>query len=163
MAITSKGWELSVSLADNGANISTLQYKLRSADATEAATDTAAVIAALDAITDSVISDYYTKEHFSEDAMAYPAVGVQNEDKASITCLLTTGGGKKANLKIPAPVIGIFTAASGGGANTVDMSDVDLTTYLDMFKSTGECYISDGEDLSAGISGKRISAKSNFG
>lgn len=163
MAITSKGWELSVSLADNGANISTLQYKLRSADATEAATDSAAVIAALNAVTDSVISDYYIKHHYSEDAMAYPAAGVQNEDKASITVLLTTGGGKKANLKIPAPVIGIFTAASGGGANVVDMSDADLVTYLNLFKSTGECYISDGEDLSAGVSGKRISAKSNYG
>lgn len=163
MAITSKGWQLAVTVVDNGAQSTTKHYNLRSADATEAAADAAAIIAAFGAITDAVISDYYIKHHYSEDALAYPAAGVQNEDKASITALLTTGGSKKANLKIPAPVIGLFTAASGDGANTVDMSDADLLTYADLFKSGGECYISDGEDLSSLVSGKRISAKSNYG
>jgi hypothetical protein len=157
------GWYLSVTLLDNGGNVTTLQYALRSADATAAATDSAAVIAALNAVTDSAISDYYIKNRWSEDTLAYPAAGVENENKASITCLLSGAGNKKANLKIPAPVIGLFTASSGGGANVVDMSDAALVTYTDLFRTGNECTISDGEDLSAAVSGKRISAKSNFG
>jgi len=163
MALVSMGWFLSATLVDNGANVTTLQFALRSADATEAATDSAAVIAALDAVTDSVISDYYIKNRYSENALAYPAAGIENENKASITALLAGAGNKKANIKIPAPVIGLFTAASGGGANVVDLSDADLVTYTDLFRSGNECYISDGEDLSALVSGKRISAKANYG
>ncbi len=163
MVLASQGWFLSVTLVDNGANVTTLQFALRSADATTAATDSSAIVLALGDITDSVISDYYIKHKYSETVLVYPAAGVENENKASITVLLAGAGNKKANIKIPAPVIGVFTAASGGGANTVDMSDVDLVTYLDLFKAGAECYISDGEDLVSGVSGKRISAKSNYG
>lgn len=163
MALVSQGWFLSVTMVDNGANVTTMQFALRSADAAAAATDSAAVIAALDACTDAVISDYYIKNKYSENSLAYPAAGIENENKASITVLLAGAGNKKANLKIPAPVIGLFTASSGGGANVVDMSDAALVTYLALFESGNECYISDGEDLVAGVSGKRISAKSNYG
>lgn len=163
MSLVTMGWFLAVTLADNGAGTITLQYAMRSADATEAAADAAAIISALDAVTNSVITDYYIKHKYSENSLSYPAAGVENKDKASITCLLSGAGNKKANLKIPAPVIGLFSASSGGGANSVDMSDTDLNTYLDLFKSGNECYISDGEDLSTGVSGKRIGARTNFG
>lgn len=163
MALVDMGWFLAVTLVDNGANVTTLQFALRDATAAGAETDALAVLAALAAITNSVISDRYLKNKFSENALAYPAAGVENEDKASITCLLAGAGNKKANLKVPAPVIGLFTAASGGGANVVDLSDADLVTYTDLFKSGAECYISDGEDLVSLVSGKRISAKSNYG
>lgn len=163
MVLASQGWFLAITLVDNGANVSTLQFAMRSADATEAATDASVIVLALAAISGSVISDYYIKHKYSETVLVYPGAGVENEDKASITCLLAGAGNKKANLKVPAPVIGLFTAASGGGANVVDMSDVDLNTYLDLFKAGAECYISDGEDLVSGVSGKRISAKSNYG
>lgn len=163
MALVDMGWFLAVTLVDNGANVTTLQYALRPATAALAETDALAVIAALNAVTNSVISDRYLKNKWSENALTYPAAGVENENKASITVLLTGAGNKKANIKIPAPVIGIFTATEGGGANVVDLSDADLVTYTDLFKAAGECYISDGEDLSSLVSGKRISAKSNYG
>ncbi|MEE9580991.1 MAG: hypothetical protein V3V74_06735 [Nitrosomonadaceae bacterium] len=163
MSLNTQGWFLAVTLVDNGAGSVTLQYKMRSADATEAATDAAAIIAALDAVTNAVIADYYIKHKYSESALTYPAAGIENKDKASITILLAGDGSKKANLKIPAPVIGLFTDTEGGGANVVDMSDAALVTYMDLFKSGQECYISDGEDLSKGVSGKRIGSKTNFG
>lgn len=163
MALVSVGWWLTCSMVDNGGNTTTLRYQLRSADAAAAATDSAAVIAALNAVTNSVMARYAFGERYEENAFAYPAAGVENEDKASLTCLLTTSGQKKANLKVPAPVIGIFVDATGPGANVVDTSDVDLGTYVDLFKTGAECYISDGEDLDSLLSGKRISAKSNLG
>ncbi len=163
MALTTNGWWLQVTLIDNGGNVTTKRYELRSADATAAAADSAAVLAALDAITDSVVSAYRYGEEFLESAFAYPAAGVENENKASITALLDTNGAKKANIKIPAPVIGIFQNPTGPGANIVDVLDAALVTYGDLFKTGNECYISDGEDLDSLVSGKRISAKSNNG
>ena len=163
MALTSAGWWLTCTLVDNGGNVTTKRFQLRSADAATALTDSAAVIAALNAITNAVMSSYRYGEEFKEDAFAFPAAGIENEDKASITCLLTTTGAKKGNLKIPAPVIGIFQGASGPSANIVDIGDTDLGTYADLFKAAAECYISDGEDLDEMMSGKRISAKSNNG
>lgn len=163
MVLASQGWFLAVTLLDNGGNVSTLQFALREPLEPGAAADAAAVVLALGALTNAVISDWYLKHKYSETVLVYPGEGVENENKASITVLLAGAGNKKANLKIPAPVIGLFSAASGGGANTVDMSDADLLTYLDLFKDGAECYISDGEDLVSGVSGKRISAKSNYG
>ncbi len=163
MALVSMGWILAVTLVDNGANVTTMQYQLRSTTDAEALTDTGIIIAALQGVTDSAISDYYIKHKYSEDALTYPAAGVENENKASITCLLTGAGNKKANFKIPAPKIGIFTAASGGGANVVDLSDGDFITYYTIFATGNEAFISDGEDLASVVSGKRISAKSNYG
>lgn len=163
MALVTLGWRLVVTLIDNGANVSTLTFIMRESLFATVQTDVATVLAALGAVTNSVISDYAVKEVFSENAFAYPAAGIENEDKASITVLLAGAGSKKANIKIPAPVIGLFTAPSGGGANVVDLSDADLITYTDIFRSGAECTISDGEDLSLLVSGKRISAKSNSG
>lgn len=163
MALAHVWYELTVTLADNGANITTKRYRLRSADFTLAVTDSAAIISALDAITNSVIVGYRINDVWHEGTVVYPADGVENENKASLTVLLTTGGGKKANLKVPAPVIGIFQGASGYKANIVDASDADLNTYIDLFKSGAECFVSDGEDLEDLMSGKRISAKKNFG
>lgn len=160
MALAHAWFELTVSLADNGANVTTKRYRLRSALIADAVTDSGVIIAALDAITESVIVGYRVNDVWHEGSVVYPAAGIENEDKASITVLLTTGGGKKANLKIPAPVIGIFNDSSGAGANVIDTADADLLTYLACFESGGECYISDGEDLDSVQSGKRISARS---
>lgn len=163
MALVANGFELVATLVDNGGNTSTLRYELVSADHATALTDSAAIVAALVAVTNSVMSGYAIRTLFSENAFAYPAAGVENEDKASITVLLDGLGNKKANVKIPAPVIGIFTATLGLGANVVDISDADLLTYLGIFEDGGECYISDGEFMDLPLTGKRISAKSNSG
>lgn len=163
MALTSNGWFLSVSLVDNGANTTHKRYQLQAIDATTAATDVATILAALGAVTDAVIASYSYGEEFVESTLVYPAAGIENENKASLTVLLDTGGGKKANHKIPAPVIGLFVAASGPSANIVDVADTDLNTYMNIFKSGNEAYISDGETMDSILSGKRVSAKNNNG
>jgi hypothetical protein len=160
MSLAHVWYELTVTLADNGANVVTKRYRLQSADMTEAVVDSAAVIAALDAITNAVVVGYRINDVFHEGSLVYPDEGIENENKASITILLTAGGGKKANIKIPAPVIGIFNDATGAGANVVDTSDAALITYLECFGTASEAFISDGEFYDSVQSGKRISAKS---
>ncbi len=163
MGLVSNGWWLRVSLADNGANVITKRYDLTAADAATAATDVSVIIAALVAVTDAIVISYAYGEEFKEDTVVYPAAGIENENKASITATLTTGGGKKANIKIPAPIIGIFLAPTGASANVVNIGNGTLTTYTDIFAAGGEAYISDKEVLESLQSGKRISAKSNNG
>lgn len=163
MALVSNGYWLTVSLADNGANVSTKRYQLTAADAATAATDVATILAALANVTDSVIVSYHYGLEYKEETVVYPAAGIENENKASITVLLDTGGGKKANHKIPAPKIGLFVAATGSSANIVDVSDTALTTYMAIFESGNQAYISDGETMASILSGKRISAKNNRG
>lgn len=162
MALVSRGWFLTMGMVDCGGNQITKTWQLRSADAAAAAIDGAAIRAAFNAVTGSVEVAYSIGERFEENSITYPAAGVENENKASLTLLLTTGN-KKANIKIPAPVIGIFMNATGPGANTVDILDVDLNTYTDVFKDAAEAYVSDGEDLDFLLSGKRVHSKSSKG
>lgn len=162
MALVTSGFQLTVSLLDNGGVVSNLEYNLIAADAAAAATATATILAALSPdMTQSVISGYRLTEVFVEDALALPGANIDNNIKASITALLSGAGSKKAVLRVPAPPIAIFTAATGSGANIVDGQDAAVTAYLDLFKLTGGvATISDGETLSDNdtfVSGARTS------
>lgn len=158
MALAHVFYELTVSLADCAANMTTKRYRLRSIDMATAVIDTATIISALGAVTASTIISYRIQDVFYEGSVVYPAAGVKNSDKASVTVILATGGGKKANFKIPAPVIGIFSSATGPKADEVDIEDADLNTYHNIFQADGECFISDGEDSVDMMNGVRISA-----
>lgn len=163
MALTSVGFFLSVQLVDGGDNTSVLRYELTAADYATAVTDTAIVLAALQAVTDGVVRKYSINHVYGEAAFSFPAATVQVENKASITVLLEGNDNKKANIKIPAPVIGIFVDTTGGGSNVVDLSDAALLAYFALFQTGNECLLSDGEVADSMVSGKRIHAKSNFG
>lgn len=163
MAYVSAGWRLSVTLMDNGYDKVTKTYDLTSADATEAAADTATVIAALDPVTGCVIIEYHYYEVFNNNAVVDPAAGVQKEDQALLTFEVVGIPGKHVTHSIPAPVIGIFTAASGKGANIVDLTDNDLISYRALFQAGGVCTISDGETAAVLVSGKRRHVKNSKG
>lgn len=161
MALVSEGFWMRVTVVDNGNNKTIKTYQLRAADFATATTDSTTILNALNAVTDSTISGFSIAQRFFEDTFAFPASGVQNEDKASISCVITNS--KSANLKIPAPIPAMFQDTTGGAANVVDVTNGDLIAYTNIFKAAGQSYISDGDDLLLVSSGKRISAKSNFG
>ncbi len=161
MALVTAGWWARITVVDNGNNRTIKTYQLRAVTAAAAATDTAAILAALNAVTDSTVSGYSVAERFVEDSFSFPASGVQNEDKASVSVIVSDS--KSANLKIPAPIPAMFTGTEGSAANIVDTGNALLITYTDLFRAGSEAYISDGDDLVQVSGGKRISAKSNFG
>lgn len=160
MALVSDGWRLTVSLADTSGSISTLTYELTSADVVEATAATTTILAALNAITKSSVVSYVLGEVYAEDAVTLPA-DAENAIKASISVYLEGLGQKRANIKIPAPVNAIFTAATGPGFNVVSGSAASVTGYIDLFETTaGVATISDGEtvrDTNNFAGGKRIS------
>jgi len=163
MALTSTGWWLSVALVDNNNDETVKTYQMTAADADTAATDAATVLAALDAVTDSVIRSYYTYERFVEGAFGFPAAGVENQNQALLNFDIVGHPEKSATVSIPAPVIGIFVASSGAGAKIVDTSDAALITFRDLFRTGGELLLSDGEVANSLISGKRRHVASRNG
>jgi len=171
MAIVTEGFEITVSVADNGGNVSTLTYVCDPVTVVDFATAQTAEISirgALAAVTDSVVVGSSIKEKRYNNAIVLPATGVQNENKASVT-LQIEGQNKKANMKIPAPKATLFNGTSGEAADQIDVTDALLTTYFGNFLPAGYFTLSDGEKVSTDpngngiIVGKRIHAKNNNG
>ena len=158
MAIVTDHFEITVKLVDEGANFSTLTFQCRDTLYADVVIAKTALVAALDAVTNCVIQRVSINEIWANDAFAYPT-GVETANKLSMTAELTGGIGKKANLKVPGPIDAMFGASGTAGFNVLDTSNALILTYTDLFKAAGDFYISDGEDLSVLISGKRIHAK----
>ncbi len=169
MALVSKGYFLNATLVDaSGENKSTLRYDVVAEDFTELATNVATILAALNPVTDAVIVAYSFGEKFGEDSSFVAAEGVEIENVASVSSRIDETQEKWATLKIPAPAVGIFEAATGTGRNIVDPTDDDLLDYLGLFvTTTGICQLSDGETLlipgSANTKGRRIHRASRKG
>ena len=160
MALVADGFDLVVQLVDTGGNSTTRTYNLNSADAAAAATDSAAVMAALNAVTDATISGYSINTRFVENALAYPA-DAEIENNARITAKIVGRPNRSATIEIPAPNVGIFTGTEGPSFNVVDIADAALQTFLQLFDGAGEVSVSDGEQIIVSSAvGKRIHKKS---
>ena len=162
MALVSDGFWLSVSLVDYGGNQTNKRWKMTAATAAAAVTDAATVLAALDAVTDAVISGYSIDNKFVEDALALPATINPVSVVASNTAYIDDEGQKKANFQIPAPNIGIFVAAIGDGADIVDGTDVAFMAYKALFDTGEQLFISDEETLGGFLRGVRVTLKRNL-
>lgn len=167
MAIVSDGFEITLSAQDQGGNTVIKTYETDPAVVTDLATAELAR-AGLEAIwvtvSELVISGMSIKEKFTNDALVLPTGNVEAENKASITGQLA-GTSDKANIKIPAPVIGLFNGATGPAANQIDVNDSALLTYTGQYIVGQPFMLSDGQKLASAVAlvGKRISAKNNNG
>lgn len=162
MALVRTGSILSVTLIDSGGNLTTKEFQLTAADIAAAVTDGATIRTALLGVTDSVIASYRVSDVYVEDALVLPA-SAENEVRASITTYVKDNAGKKANISIPAPKIGMFDATSGAGKNTIGSPSNGggiLSTYLALFQTGGQAYASDGEVLEGFVRGVRTTVKS---
>lgn len=164
MAITSVGWELAVTLVDSGLNIANKVYELVAADAAEAATSAAAILAALDPVTDAAIKGYRIAEVFAETGTFTLPTDAEIEMQALLLMRLDGNPFKKVTHTIPAPNIGIFVSSTGANRNIVDTLDAALLTYRAIWQSPGNvATISDGETVDVLESGHRIHRASNKG
>lgn len=167
MALTSQGFVLTVTLVDNGGNVSNLSYALTSANFTEAGTDSATILAALAGVTDAVVKAYNVGERFKESALTLPGTGIQVENTAVLSALITGEVDKWARIVIPAPKPAIFVGLSGAAANQIDPTDTEVQAYVSLFDATGEATISDGETVQAPsastLNGKRVHRGSRRG
>jgi hypothetical protein len=170
MALQSTGYFGNFVLVDSGGNKATVRYKLgETAVDIEAAETVAATLATrLAAVTDAVVLGYTVGEAFDEDTNFLAAAGVQIENQALVLAKILDEEEKWAQLRIPAPKIGLFMAATGKNSNIVDPADADLLTYLGSFETGQLAQVSDGEVLAetsttGNVYGKRIHRASRKG
>jgi len=162
-------WKAYALLRDSGDNESVLRFGV---DPTSGDTDFTANLAALGAlvtdlmaVTNANVASYgLTWEVPNTDSAA---AGSEIEAIGLISSRIDAEEEKWTNLRIPAPVDGIFVATSGPSRNVVDPSDADLGSYLENFETGGVFTVSDGETLlEAGVAntkGKRIHRGSRNG
>ncbi len=158
MAIVASHFELTMTLADEGTNVTTLTFQCRDTVYADIVTAKTALVAAMGNVSGCAIQRVSINEIWRNDAFAYPT-DVETATKLSNTALLTGGAGKKANIKIPGPLAALFGASGTAGFNVLDTSNAAAIAYTDLFKAASVFYLSDGEDLASMVSGKRIHAK----
>jgi hypothetical protein len=145
-----------VTLVDEFGKSVTKEYEMTAGDFATAETDILAIIAALEGVTRGNPVQYSIAIRYTElPHPGYPE-GAQRWDKARIVGDLETAG-KKATIEIPMPLEAIFQGTTGGDAEIVDLSDTEVTAYVNLFASGGEAFISDGEVFGAPIYGRRVS------
>jgi hypothetical protein len=149
---------------DNGGNTTTKSYLLQASDATEALASIEAIRTAMVAVSDSVVLDYGATQRFTNDAVTFPADGVQIENQAIVEVAILDEPSKTATFTIPAPKISVFVGTAGAPANVVDITKTPVINYSNLFKATtGNAFISDGETIDYMKSGRRIHRKSRKG
>jgi len=166
MALEAGLFGMSVSFLDNGSNVVSREYMMDPALVTTYAEAEAAALDILPdiiAVTDAAIPQYRVFQTYSETALVIPGTGVQVENQASLTLLLTSPGNEKANLNIPAPKQAIFVASSGPQANIVNTGNAAVLALVGNFYTPENFTISDGEKVSRPLSGKRTHKKSSRG
>jgi len=161
--MVSNGWWVTIGLVDNGGNKTTRNYQLNSVTPVEAATDTGTIVTALGGVSDAVIVSQSTYERFVNDAVVYPASGVELENLAMLSFNIVDHPEKAWTTSIPAPKPAIFMATSGAAANIVDVGDAAVVAYAALFKTGGVAFVSDGEVADVLTGGKRIHRASSYG
>ena len=166
MALTSVGYEITVTLRDSSNRRFT---KVLKPDAAVVTSFALAVTAAgghagtLSAISKCVVESYRVTEVYEETAFALPGGGVNGFEQASIVANIE-GELKTVTLYVPAPEDTLFLASTGPNRDILDISDAALLSYLSEFQTTGgEFTISDGEhldDTTPVRQGQRINRKS---
>jgi len=152
---TTKRWKLQTTGVDGAAFV-----------AAKAALD--AIVAELDPITEATINDvtvsFVTEAYVAGlgDLTKQALVNVWAEDPANAIDVLAI-----SQVYVPAPVIGVFTGASGTAMDIVDINDADLVAFIDALATNA--YISDHEVIDTGTgpsangieNGKRVTRKSS--
>lgn len=149
------GFFLSISLLDGQDDTSKIEYGLTSADYATAVTDANAVIAAINLVSDAVITSYAIKQVYDENSIV-PVSGADNAIKALMSFQLEDRPAK-ASLSVPAPKLSIFAAPTGPDAKNVDLTNTGVQAYEALFLTGGQCYLSDGETADDLLKGRRVS------
>lgn len=154
------GYFVTVSVMDRNEDKATLTYELRGADEATALVDVATIVTNLKVVSQVEVLGYNVQKRYYNDAIIIPAAG-ELQTKARIAFRIA-GSPEYETLDIPAPDEDIFLGLNGKNNKIVDTADNGVINYTNMFKSTGICFISDGESLEQVSEGKKVSSKSGM-
>lgn len=160
MALTAGRWFTVYTLAETSGRVTTVKYEQSApADDTAARASAAAMATDLGAVTNCTIKSYYTYQLFEEDAFALPA-SAEIENEALLQVTIEDEATKTGTLRIPSPVDGIFSGATGPSYDVVDTTDTDLIAFVANFITEDLFYVSDGEQAETLVGGHRRHRKS---
>lgn len=149
MALVLTGFEVTVEFKDSSNRSFRKLLRCRStvADHAAALTAAAAYATAAAVIHDTKIKSYRVSDIFEENAFTLPTGGVNGSEQAMLVWNIE-GGLKTVNHWLPGPDPGIFVGTSGPNRDIIDVTDADLGTYQNQFKTTGGVFeVSDGEQI----------------
>jgi hypothetical protein len=168
MAFVEQGWKYTATVIDTGGNTTTRTFFLI---ATDDAGDLSPVIdavtainTALTAVTDAVITKQEVSKVTVNDSVTLPSGDVNVEENLQISAKIDGMPNKSAVIEIPAPKNALFQAPTGPGHNQADFTVTALGNYVNLFKTTCQAKVSDGENITdQNIKGKRVHHKSSKG
>lgn len=139
-------WLLTAQLRDGFGRRGSKQFELRAADYTAADAARTNILPLFQAVTGMEILSSTLSEQV-------PFVGTltagSNKD-AGVTISGSKPDGYLANVKVPAP----FTATYVNGDGSVDLTEVSLAAFLDIYETIGgNAYLSDGETIDTWVRG----------
>lgn len=165
MALTLLKRRIDVIFTDTGDNDTTRQLDLGTNDF-PTAIQVSAIMATLQAVSTAKIKSYQLVEIIADDAFTLPA-NAQVEPNARLTLQIAGNPRKSATFDIPSPSPAIMVATEGDGLNQVALSNAGVQAVVDLFRSAGNFYISDGEKVADGVGavkkGRRITKRSSKG
>lgn len=163
MALVAAFFELVVAFKDTGNDTVTRTYRLNEAAYADAAPDAAALVAAVQAMTDCVVSGYSLNHRFIENALTLPAAA-QNENQALFSGLIVGDPTDSAIASIPGIKSSLMSGATGKANNIVNMVSPTVIAFVGLFDVGGTASLSDGENWeNTTVSGKRRHTKNNNG
>jgi hypothetical protein len=168
MAFIDKGWHLSLTFVDAGANVTTRRIELvatdDAGDLTDVIADVQTIVAAYIAASDAVLVKQTLGKDSVEDSVTLPTTSVNVEENLQVSAKIFGTPNKSAVFEIPAPKIAMFAATSGPGRNQALFSNGLLGAVVNLYKDDAQAFISDGESITdQGIKGKRVHHKSTKG
>lgn len=154
------GYWMTMTVVDRNLDKSTLEYELRGADEAAALAEATTIVAAFIGVSDANVSNYSVGLRLWNDALTTPSVG-ELQIKARIAYRIE-GTPKRETLDIPSPKEVIFMQLTGPDNKKVNISWPQVVTYTNIFKSAGQAFISDGENLQLLLEGKKVSSKTGM-
>jgi len=163
MALVNSHFEVVIAFKDTGNDTVTRTYRLNEAAYVDAAADAAALVAAVAAMSDCVVSGYSLNQKFIENALALPAAA-QNENQALFSGLITGDPTDSAIASVPGIKSSLMSGATGKANNIVNMANATVIAFVGLFTAAGTASLSDGETWEdTSVSGKRRHTKNNNG
>jgi hypothetical protein len=147
MAWDDAGFWANFTFVDKRAKTTNIRLQLQEPLYADAVADALLALGYIEACSDATCTRYEVTQRFDNDAWDYPASQCSVAEKAILTMRVYDKPGKKANFALPAPKIGVFTAAEGAGADVVDIEAAIVIALVGMFTPDGEVFISDGEEI----------------
>lgn len=137
-------FDVSVKMEDDYGRTTTRRFEVEEADIATALTSAASFITDLEAISKLAVIKYSVAQ---ETPVVDSAISGANKD-AGITLSVRKEDGDKAIIRVPDPVSGVVL-----GDGSVDLTDTNVTDFIANWL-TGNFRVSDGETVSALLSGK---------